>query len=389
MNDRSPAEAANPETNPEERQHFFAADPIARRLLLGIFLLLAVGFLFSARTILLPISIAVLFSLVLAPVVRWLSRRGIPAPASASAIVLVLLVGFMTIGYLLSGPVASIVADAPRITTEIQRKFAVLSGPIEAFNRATAEIEDLVTPESTERVVVESQGGVELGYLATDAGQRLAATALSLVLLLFVLASGDLFQEKLIKVLPTLSDKKRGLRIAREIEKGVSGYLFTVTSINVGLGIVVAVVFWLIDMPSPFLWGVATTLANFLPYIGPAIVAIGAFGIGVVAFDTLGQALLAPMLFVGISTLEGQIITPAIVGHRHALNAVVILVSIAFWGWIWGIVGALIAVPMLVTIKVFADNVDGFRAFGEFLGARHMPDAPPENGDHAKSPPAG
>jgi predicted PurR-regulated permease PerM len=384
--DHQPSPEAVPLEGTEPRSHSFGSDPVSRYLLLGIFLLLAVGFLFSARTILLPISIAVLFSLVLAPLVRWLSRRGIPAPASASAIVVVLLVGFMTIGYLLSGPIAAIVADAPRITTEIQRKFAVLSGPIEAFNRATAEIEDLVTPESTERVVVESQGGVELGYLATDAGQRLAATALSLVLLLFVLASGDLFQEKLIKVLPTLSDKKRGLRIAREIEKGVSGYLFTVTSINVGLGIVVAVVFWLIGMPSPFLWGVATTLANFLPYIGPAIVAIGAFGIGVVAFDTLGQALLAPMLFVGISTLEGQIITPAIVGHRHALNAVVILVSIAFWGWIWGIVGALIAVPMLVTIKVFADNVDGFRAFGEFLGARHTPVSPLEDGENGNPP---
>jgi predicted PurR-regulated permease PerM len=384
MNDQ-PLEDAGPGTKADDGHNHPVVDSMTRYLLLGIFLLLTVGFLYVARTILLPISIAVLFSLVLGPVVRWLSRRGIPAPASASAIVVVLLVGFITIGYLLSGPIAAIVADAPRISDEIQKKFAILSKPIDAFNQATAEVQDLVTPDNADRVVVESQSGLELGYLATDAGQRLAATALSLVLLLFVLASGDLFQEKLIKVLPTLADKKRGLRIAREIEQGVSRYLFTVTSINVGLGAVIALVFWVIGMPSPLLWGLTTALANFLPYIGPAMIAIGAFGIGVVAFDTIGQALLAPALFVGISTLEGQIITPTIVGHRHALNAVVILASIAFWGWIWGIVGALIAVPMLVTIKVFADNVDGLRAFGEFLGARHTPVSTQDNGENAKS----
>jgi predicted PurR-regulated permease PerM len=135
-------------------------------------------------------------------------------------------------------------------------------------------------------------------------------------------------------------------------------------------------------MPSPVLWGLATALANFLPYIGPAIVALAAFGIGVVAFDSIGQIMLPPLVFLAIATIEGQIVTPMIVGQRHALNAVVILVSIAFWGWIWGIIGALIAVPMLVTAKVFADHVDGLRPFGEFLGARDTPDEPPlENGD--------
>ncbi len=196
------------------------------------------------------------------------------------------------------------------------------------------------------------------------------------MLLLFILASGDLFQEKLIKVLPTLSDKKRALRIAREIEHEVSSYLFTVTFINVGIGVVVGIVFWILGMPSPILWALATTLANYLPYIGPARVAIASFGIAVVAFDTFWHALLPPVLFLVVATLEGQIITPMIVGHRHSLNGVVILLSIAFWGWIWGIIGALIAVPLLVTAKVFADYVDGFRPIGEFLSARDVPEAP-------------
>jgi predicted PurR-regulated permease PerM len=108
-------------------------------------------------------------------------------------------------------------------------------------------------------------------------------------------------------------------------------------------------------------------------------VAIASFGIAVVVFDTVWQALLPPFLFLVVATVEGQIVTPMIVGQRHSLNAVVILISIAFWGWIWGIIGALIAVPLLVTAKVFADYVDGFRPVGEFLSARDLPEpAEPE-----------
>jgi predicted PurR-regulated permease PerM len=256
----------------------------------------------------------------------------------------------------------------------------VLREPIAAINRATEQIEAIVAPKDVapheERVIVEDAKGVAIGYIAADAGQRLAAIGLSLVLLLFMLASGDLFQEKLIKVLPTLSDKKRALHIARDIEHEVSRYLFTVTSINAGVGVVTGLAFWMIGMPSPILWGLATGLANYLPYIGPGIMAIASFGIAVVAFDTIWGALLPPFLFLVIATVEGQIVTPMIVGQRHSLNPVAILLSIAFWGWIWGIIGALIAVPLLVTAKVIADYVDGFRPIGEFLSARNLPDPP-------------
>jgi predicted PurR-regulated permease PerM len=349
------------------------SDRVLRVAIVGLFLLLLLGFLYLARDFLLPVSVAFLLAIVLAPVVRWLARRGLPAPASASALVVVLLVGFSAVGYLLLGPVSAIVADAPRITYEIQEKFGVFRRPLEAIGRATARFEEIVSPagDDTEKVVVDDGGGgAALGYVATDAGQRLAALVFCMVLLLFILASGDLFQEKLIKVLPTLSDKKRALRIAREIEREVSRYLFTVTFINIGLGMATGAIFWLLGMPSPILWAIFATLANFLPYIGAAIVALVSFGIAVVAFDTLGQSLLPPLAFLALTALEGQIITPMVLGQRHALNAVVILLSIAFWGWIWGVLGALIAVPMLVTIKVFADHIDPFRPFGEFLSAR-------------------
>lgn len=372
MNDRPKRETSGLHAEKQDPLTKSIVNRDYRPVLIGILLLLGLGFIYLARDFLLPVVVAFLLALVLGPVVRWLTRRGVPAPLSASALVIVLLVGFTTIGYLLAGPVAAIVADAPRIGTEIQEKFSVLRRPIEAIGKATAQLEEIVRPDdgTNQRVVVNSGGGVALGYIATDAGQRLAAMGLSLVLLLFILASGDLFQEKLVKGLPTLSDKKRALRIAREIEREVSRYLFTVGFINLCLGVAVGIAFWLLGMPSPVLWAIFTALANFLPYIGPAIVAFTSFGIAVVAFDTLGQTMLPPLVFLSMTIIEGQIVTPMIVGRRHALNAVVILLSIAFWGWIWGIIGALIAVPLLVTAKVFADHVDGFRSIGEFLGAR-------------------
>jgi predicted PurR-regulated permease PerM len=364
-------------SNPDSLNHLLPK-LTGRNILLGIFVLLFLGFLYIARDLLLPISIAFLFSLVLAPVVRWFYRRGIPAPVTATAFVAVLLVAFSSVAFLLTGPITAMIADAPRISFEVQQKFAVLREPLAAISRATERIEAIVAPKDAaagqERVVVQDASGAAIGYIAADAGQRLAAIGLALVLLLFMLAAGDLFQEKLIKVLPTLSDKKKALRIAREIEHEVSSYLFTVSTINAGVGIVTGIVFWTIGMPSPILWGIATALANFLPYIGPAIVTVAAFGIGVVVYDTLWQGFLPPVLFLIVATMEGQIITPMIVGQRHSLNPVAILLSIAFWGWIWGIIGALIAVPMLVTAKVFADYVDGFRPIGEFLSARDLPE---------------
>jgi predicted PurR-regulated permease PerM len=270
------------------------------------------------------------------------------------------------------GPVSGLIADAPRITAEIQEKLHVLRGPLQAIGRASAEIEELVAPDDdTEEVVLQDGTGNVVGVIAMDAGQRLTSTIFCLVLLLFILASGDLFKEKLVKVLPTLHDKKNALRIANDFEHEVSRYLITITFLNVGVGIAVGITFWMLDMPSPILWGITTALANFLPYIGAAIVLVASFGIAIVAFDTLGQTFLPPLAFLAISVVEGQIVTPMIVGRRHTLNPVVILLSVAFWGWLWGITGALIAVPMLIAIKVFADHVEKLQPFGEFLSGRN------------------
>jgi predicted PurR-regulated permease PerM len=198
----------------------------------------------------------------------------------------------------------------------------------------------------------------------------------TLILLLFLLASGDMFYEKLVKSLPTLTDKKRGVRIARTVQREVSRYLLTISLINTGLGAVIAAGMLAIGMPNPVLWGVLAALLNFIPYLGSllGIVLVGL--VALVSFDAIWPALLAPLIYLACTAVEAQLVTPLVIGRRLEMNPVVIFLAIAFWGWLWGIVGALIAVPLLVILKVFADHVESLSAAGEFLSARDVPQVP-------------
>jgi len=189
-----------------------------------------------------------------------------------------------------------------------------------------------------------------------------------IVLLYFLLASGDLFLRKLIKVLPTLKDKKRAVEIAREIENNVSTYLFTVTLINIAVGVAVGLGVWLLKMPNPILWGVLAYVLTYIPYLGSAV-GIGVLSVAaLLAFDDLGHALAVPAVYAVVSFLEGNFITPLVLGRRLTLNPVVIFLGLLFWFFLWGIPGALMAVPILAIFKIVCDHVDALAPIGEFLG---------------------
>jgi predicted PurR-regulated permease PerM len=221
--------------------------------------------------------------------------------------------------------------------------------------------------------VVVSQPGI-FAWAAdtvTGIGTTLGAT---LLLSLFLLASGDLFLQKLIRAVSTLSDKKRSLRIVHDVEFEVSRYLITITGINICLGVLVGTAMVLLGMPDPVVWGVAVALLNFIPFIG-AIVGIAlAAAVALITFPDIGQAMLPPLVYLGFHLLESWIVTPLTLGRRLELNAVAILVALAFASWMWGIVGALIAVPLLVVVKAFCDHLPKLATFGDFLSAEPVAD---------------
>ena len=194
------------------------------------------------------------------------------------------------------------------------------------------------------------------------------------MLALFVLASGTMFYEKIVQSFGRLSEKKRALRVIYDVEREISRYLLTVTIINVALGAAIALGLWLLGMPTPILWGVLAAALNFLPYVGAltTIVLVGALSL--VSFDTLTFALIPPAYVLLCNIIEGQIVTPLVIGRRLELNAVAIFIAVAFWSWMWGFVGALIAVPILVVVKVFCDHFDSLSHIGNFLAAQQTID---------------
>jgi predicted PurR-regulated permease PerM len=189
-----------------------------------------------------------------------------------------------------------------------------------------------------------------------------------IILLYFLLAAGDLFLQKLIKVLPQFRDKKKAVSIARETEASISTYLVTITLVNLMLGLAVAGVMYLLGMPNPLLWGALAALVEFIPYLGAtALVAVLSLA-GLVTFDQIGQALLVPAAYLAVNILQSQFISPLILGRRLTLNPVAIFVGLVFWWWIWGVPGAFIAVPLLATFKIFCDHIEALAPIGEFLG---------------------
>lgn len=182
-----------------------------------------------------------------------------------------------------------------------------------------------------------------------------------------------MFKEKLVRVMPSLEDKKQAIRIARQIERDVSGYLFTITMINAGLGVAIGLGLYVIGMPNALMWGVLAMLLNYVPYLGAACGIVAVAVAALISFDSYSQALIAPAIYVGANILESQFVTPTILGRRLTLNPVIIFISVGFWGWIWGVPGALMAVPLLIAFKVVCDHTERLAAIGEFLSGRRSP----------------
>jgi predicted PurR-regulated permease PerM len=344
--------------------------------LIGIFIILLVGALYYGKEILLPIALAFMLTLTLSPVVRYLAKYRIPEVLSALVIVVGVVGGSAAGIYYLSGPVSGWIDGAPQLGRQIRLKIEAMRGPMDAAVTASKQVEEMTSGKddpTVQKVVVQQPG-----LLARAAGGAvsLGSTAgITIVLLFFLLSSGRLFYEKLVRILPTLTEKKRAIRIVYTVEEEVSAYLLTITAINVGLGVVIAALMWASGMPNPILWGVMSTALNFIPYVGALVGVCVVAVVALVSFDTPSTALFPPALYFLCTVLEGQFITPALLGRRLEMNTVAVFLAVAIWGWLWGVLGALMAVPILVSLRVMCDHIESLSSLGEFLGGR-LPEEP-------------
>ena len=335
----------------------------------GLFVLAAFYTLYFARAFLLPIVVALLLDFLLSPIIRGLRRVGVPQPVGA-ALVLLALVGALGFAiYELAGPAKEWAARAPESLRRVEDRVRELRTPMERVTRTAEQVERATTVRRDGGPLEVTIKGPSFTERLFGTTQAFVAGALEVIVLLyFLLAVGDLFLQKLIKVLPAFHDKKTAVAIARETERSISPYLFTLTLVNLGLGLVVAAVMYLVGMPSPVLWGALAGLAEFIPYLGATALLIILTLAGLLTFDSLGHALLVPASYLAVQVIQANFVSPLVLGRRLTLNPVAILVGIVFWWWIWGIPGAFIAVPMLATFKIFCDHIEALAPIGEFLG---------------------
>jgi len=338
-------------------------------LLTGIFILMVFGAVYFARDMFLPIVIGILVALTLSPVVRAGARLGIPEALSAVLLIVGATVIFGFGAYALSGPVSTMLAGLPGMGNDLRFKMDGLLDTLQAAQDASEQVEEMASGGGQPQKVAIEQPGL-LSLAAGTVASLASLTAAGLVLAMFLLASGDLFYQKLVAALPTFGDKRRAVKTVRDVERQISRYFLTITLINAGLGIAIGLSMFAVGMANPVLWGALGFTLNFLPFVGAIIGAAGVAAFGIIASDSLAAGLLPAGIYLTLTTLEGQFITPSILGRRLELNIVAVFLTVIIWGWLWSIPGALMAVPFLVVVKVICDNVESLTVFGSFLGAR-------------------
>lgn len=332
----------------------------------GLFVLAVFYTAYLARSVLLPLTLALLVAFLLRPVVRLLGRIHVPALAGAA---LVLATFLSVAGYGISNladPAREWIEKAPDTFREMGRKLEDMITPVRKATRTAEELKKITgAGKGKQEVTVRSGPGLTETIVA---GMRefLAQGTVMLILLFFILASGDLFVLKLMKMYKSENEKEQVADIVREVEHSISRYLVTVTIINLTEGAVVGLGMYLIGMPDPLLWGVMAALLIYVPYLGPLV---GISIVTIVALFTLDlkMAVLAPAIYLSIEVLQGQFLTPMILGARFAMNPVAIFVWLILWTAIWGVVGAVMAVPLLTILKILSDRIEALRPVSEFL----------------------
>lgn len=359
----TPASATPTVADPEPAHH-------AQRALTVLAVLASLYTLYFARGFLMPVAFAVLFHFLLSPAVRWLARLHVRPPLGAGLLVLALVGAVSLTAISLTRPVQQWVARAPGTVQTMRARMSELMSPIERVKRTAEQVEQVATGggKRPPEVVVK---GPSLSSRLFGTTQRLVAAILqTIILLYFLLASGDLFLQKAIKVLPNVREKRTALDIARETERSISTYLGTAALVNVGEALLLTGVLTLLGMPNPALWGVMCAVLEFIPYVGAAVMTVVLAVAAITAFDNAAQALLPPLAFIVINVIQGNIVSPLLLGNRLSLNPVALFVGLAFWFWVWGIPGAFVAVPMMATFKIVCDHVESLNPIGEFLGQR-------------------
>ena len=336
------------------------------RRVLSIFLALALLYTVTlAKVLLIPLVLAAFIGLALNPIVASAARRHVPRWLSASVLMLGLLAGIGMAANLLAQPALGWFHNAPVAIRSFLPKLKSVMQPFEAASRAT---QSLVSGTPVHAAAASPAAvAVSAWDVVSNAPKVMAAVLTVVLLVFFFLLYGDTLLRRLVELAPNFRHKRHAVAIVRSIQIEVSRYILTTLLINFVLGMATATTLWLLHVPDPLLWGAVAMLANFIPYVGAITTTIVLLLVGSIHFDTLSQAMLPALCFAGITAVEGNLVAPMILGRRMRISPVAILLWLLVWGWLWGIPGALLAVPMLTSTKLIAEHVRGWEWFAHLV----------------------
>ncbi|MES1950684.1 hypothetical protein S4A8_07495 [Salinisphaera sp. S4-8] len=341
-------------------------------IMTAILVLLTLYTLYFARFIFIPVALALIFNLLLGPLVtrmqRWYIPRWISAMLLIGSFAAIVIYGC----YTLMGPAQYWIKHAPEAFTSFDEKTTQLQQQIQEMNESTEKIKEAATKmigkaaNQGQTISINEQSLRD--QIVTNLQWSGGILFMTLIMLYFMLCGRGFVFRKLLIMTRTGRSRRNAVRIVRHLQSDISRYLLTVTVINTLLGISAGLVLWLLGLSDPVLWGVLVGVLNFAPYAGAAISLAAITLASFATFDTLGHVLAAPAAVFALNVLEGNFVTPAVHGQRFEMSPLMVFFALFFWGWLWGVAGMLMAVPLLVVCKVTFDHIEELRPLGRLLG---------------------
>jgi len=334
----------------------------------GLFGLGVLAALYVASSIILPVMLALVLNLLLQPAVPLLGRLHLPRAVGALLTVFLVIGALVGLVAALSVPATTWAERLPEGIPRLEAHLRLVSGPIQALQKVIQQAEQAADapPGKGSIVSVRRDLGIT-GVLFAGTRSVLDGLFTTVLVLYFLLVAGNIFLRRVVEILPTFSNKRQAVDISQQIQEDISGYLLTITAMNAGVGVTTAAVMYLCGLGDPLLWGTTAFLLNYIPILGPLFGVCIFVLVGMLSFESLWWSLLPPVLYFGIHLVEGETLTPMLLARRFTLNPVLIILSLVFWFWMWGVLGAILAVPMLAILKIICDRLRPLKALGHFI----------------------
>ena len=336
--------------------------------------------LYFAAGIILPFVLALVLAMVLGPAMRLINRRlHIPRIVAALLLIIGLFSVVGALGYALSVPASAWIAKAPQSLPALMDKLSFLRRPVQLVEQGVQQLQSAMSqteeaPAEQPVVTVKQPSDVGshilgIGSTVLAGGRAFLGQGFTVMLLLFFfLASSESLLRRFVEILPHFDDKRRAVSIVTEIEENISQYLLTISMMNALVGLLNGVAVWLLGMPDPLLFGTLAFLLNYIPILGPLTGVVIFFFVGLFTFPSIWQTFIPAAIYLGIHILEGETITPMLLARRFTLNPVMVISSLMFWDWLWGIPGALLSTPLLAVTKIVCDHIEVLTPLGHLLG---------------------